>query len=70
MITLENTLPSLSRERPIFHSEADFQHALAWHIHPRHPDTRVRLEQFASRDIKGPTRAERDGSDGCGTAIR
>lgn len=44
MINLDTALQSLSRERPIFHSEADFQHALAWHIHQQHPDARVRLE--------------------------
>lgn len=44
MINLDNVLQSLSCERPIFHSEADFQHALAWHIHQQYPDARVRLE--------------------------
>ena len=28
----------------MFHSEADFQHALAWAIHQSLPDARVRLE--------------------------
>ena len=37
-------LEDLARERPVFHSEADFQHALAWHIHERTPGTQVRLE--------------------------
>ena len=30
--------------RPIFHSEADFQHGLAWAIHESDPSLRVRLE--------------------------
>ena len=34
----------LSHARPIFHSEADFQHALAWHIHKIVPKCEVRLE--------------------------
>lgn len=34
----------LSHDRPLFHSEADFQHALAWHIHNTMPDCGVRLE--------------------------
>ena len=34
----------LARDRPIFHSEADFQHALACRIHDAMPDGRVRLE--------------------------
>jgi hypothetical protein len=31
-------------DRPVFHSEADFQHALAWRIHIARPDAKVRLE--------------------------
>lgn len=34
----------LAITRPIFHNEADFQHALAWHFHERWPAARVRLE--------------------------
>lgn len=44
-------LKDLAQDRPIFHSEADFQHALAWHIHEAISDCRVRLEfkpQFKS----------------------
>ena len=37
-------MASLARRRPIFHSEADFQFALAWELHERHPDVGVRLE--------------------------
>ena len=37
-------MKGLAQDRPIFHSEADFQHALAWHIHEVMPDCRVRLE--------------------------
>lgn len=39
-----NLLSELARRRPIFHSEADFQHALAWLIHEKHPKWSVRLE--------------------------
>jgi hypothetical protein len=35
---------NLGRVRPIFHSEADFQHALAWRLHERWPAARIRLE--------------------------
>lgn len=35
---------ALADERPVFHSEADFQHALAWEIREQHPDLGVRLE--------------------------
>ncbi len=44
MIDLDTALMTLSQVRPIFHSEADFQHALAWQIHTQDPHARVRLE--------------------------
>ncbi|MFI5959728.1 hypothetical protein [Cryptosporangium sp. NPDC051539] len=34
----------LSQRRSLFHSEADFQHSLAWQIQLAHPDAEVRLE--------------------------
>lgn len=37
-------MKSLSRRRPVFHSEADFRHALAWQIQKAMPDNQVRLE--------------------------
>ena len=37
-------MTGLSRVPPVFHSEADFQHALAWHIHQAVPKCEVRLE--------------------------
>jgi hypothetical protein len=37
-------LGTLRQSRPVFHSEADFQHALAWAIHLSDPSARVRLE--------------------------
>jgi hypothetical protein len=43
----------LSTERPLFHSEADLQHAVAWLIHGEHPDCTIRLEY----PIRGTTRA-------------
>lgn len=41
-IGLRNHIESLSR---VFHHEADFQHALAWHLHHQYPDSRLRLER-------------------------
>lgn len=41
---LDRLMHGLSQARPIFHSEADFQHALAWHIHKVIPNSEVRLE--------------------------
>lgn len=47
MIELEKALSELGKERPIFHSEADFQHALAWKIHETYPGAAIRLERPA-----------------------
>ena len=44
MLHITCLMNRLARERPIFHSEADFQHALAWRIHHDVPDCDVRLE--------------------------
>ena len=44
MVDIRNTLSELAKERPIFHSEADFQHALAWKIHEGCGSCCVRLE--------------------------
>ena len=45
MINIQAVLRSLAHKRPVFHSEADFQHALAWEIHERSPACSIRLEQ-------------------------
>lgn len=45
MITITEVLTTLAAQRPIFHSEADFQHAFAWEIHRRLPDGSIRLER-------------------------
>lgn len=44
MIDIVKVLESLAIKRPLFHSEADFQHALAWEIHQQLPDHSIRLE--------------------------
>ncbi|WP_202078858.1 hypothetical protein [Caldalkalibacillus salinus] len=41
---LSIVLKSLTTKRPIFHSEADFQHSLAWEIREHYPDSKIRLE--------------------------
>jgi len=41
---LREMLGDLSCRRPIFHSEADFQHELAWTIRERWADCSIRLE--------------------------
>ena len=44
MIQVENLLQALAKRRPVFHSEADFQHELAWEIHQSVPQSQLRLE--------------------------
>ena len=44
VIEIRKILASLARQRPVFHSEADFQHALAWEIHQQLPAASIRLE--------------------------
>lgn len=41
---LHAAVTALASRRPAFHSEADFQFALAWEIHDLYRDTSVRLE--------------------------
>lgn len=49
MLQLERIIQELSRKQPVFHSEADFQHALAWEIQVRYPAATVRLEIHPGR---------------------
>lgn len=44
MLEIRSIMDGLAERRPVFHSEADFQHALAWEIHQRRPDLNLRLE--------------------------
>ena len=43
-LDIDHLMKGLAKERPLFHSEADFQHALAWRIHETMPGCQVRLE--------------------------
>ena len=45
MLTIVSLMDSLREKRPIFHSEADFQHAFAWELHRQSPNASVRLER-------------------------
>lgn len=47
MIDLHAAMRALAERRPVFHSEADFQHALAWTLQERYPNARIRLEYRA-----------------------
>ncbi len=43
-LDIHSLMQRLAESRPIFHSEADFQFALAWNIKEAMPDCEVRLE--------------------------
>ena len=51
MLDIHNLMADLSRHRPCFHSEADFQFALAWRIHEVITDCKIRLE-WPYRDMR------------------
>lgn len=59
-------LAELAQTRPLFHSEADFQHALSMLIATRHPDARLRLETRPTRGVHLDIQVDQDG---CRTAI-
>lgn len=43
-LDIPHLLTDLAARRPVFHSEADLQHELAWRLREIHPDLQVRLE--------------------------
>jgi hypothetical protein len=45
-------LDALAEERPLFHSEADFQHAFAWQVHLLDPGAVVRLEVRPDPEVR------------------
>lgn len=49
---LERTMTALAARRPVFHSEADFQHAFAWQMQLEHPAARIRLETRPRRGVR------------------
>ena len=44
-LNIDELMENLSRKREIFHSEADFQHALAWQIQEMYKNLEIRLER-------------------------
>ena len=44
MVDVHKIMGRLSHKRPVFHSEADFQHAFAWELHTAMPECTIRLE--------------------------
>ena len=49
-LNVERLMNLLADDRPIFHAEADFQHALAWQIREEFPGIDIRLEVDVSSD--------------------
>ncbi len=49
MLDIEKILKHLVKKRPVFHAEADFQHALAWEIQTHYPSAKIRLEIHPNR---------------------
>lgn len=45
VLDVDILLESLAKKRPVFHSECDFQFALAWEIQVQYPKARLRLER-------------------------
>jgi hypothetical protein len=45
MLNVDNLFAMLAKERPVFYSEADFQHSLAWQLHLQFPTAQIRLER-------------------------
>jgi hypothetical protein len=45
MLDLDDLIKSLARARPVFHSEADFQHSFAWELHRLYVTAEIRLER-------------------------
>lgn len=50
MIDIKHILEASLNDRFIFHSEADFQHHLAWRIHQEIENSKIRLEYPLSKD--------------------
>lgn len=58
-MNLARIMAELAKERPLFHSEADFQHSLGWMIREMYPDARVFAEVksfYPTRSVSGRTR--------------
>jgi hypothetical protein len=50
-VDVVGALSALSARRPVFHSERDFQHALAWQIQLSYPQAEIRLETRPRRSV-------------------
>ena len=50
-VDVAGALSALTVHRPVFHSERDFQHALAWQIQLASPEAQIRLETRPRRGL-------------------
>jgi hypothetical protein len=50
-VDVAGALSALAVHRPVFHSERDFQHALAWQIQLAQPQAQIRLETRPRRGV-------------------
>jgi hypothetical protein len=50
-VDVAGALSALAVRRPIFHSERDFQHALAWQVQLAYPAAQIRLETRPRRGV-------------------
>jgi len=48
----QTVLSALAPNRPVFHSEADFQHAFAWQVHLDDPEAVIRLETRPDPEVR------------------
>jgi hypothetical protein len=53
MIDVQLAMKTLAAHRPIFHSEADFQHEFAWQLRTMLPHVSVRLEHPIDGTLRG-----------------
>jgi hypothetical protein len=51
-LNITTVLESLKKQRELFHSEADFQFALAWEIQKKYPTATIRLESPINKEPK------------------
>lgn len=51
-VDVAGLLSRLAVRRPVFHSEADFQHAFAWEAHQTDPQLEVRLETHPEPHVR------------------
>lgn len=51
-IDVPAALRHLANRRPVFHSEADFRHALAWQFQEQSPELQVRQERRPDPDVR------------------